>query len=261
MSTSKKVLMLHGYSQSDVIFRAKTAGMRKQLQKKGYELFYPCGPYKLHSKDFNDSEVDLRDSEKSTGMYGWFLKDPETHSYTLEPELLEYLAQFIKENGPFDGIGGFSQGAGLAGYLSTDLWSILPLNKEEQPPFKFAMYFSGFKFEPEQFQAPYETHPIQLKTLHIVGELDSLVTEERSMKLFEACDPSTRTMVKHSGGHYIPNTKPFINMILSWLHAQADENLRELSGSEESAMKNTVNNSDPQLDDDLLDMIDSFGKI
>ncbi|CDO93038.1 unnamed protein product [Kluyveromyces dobzhanskii CBS 2104] len=261
MMSPKKVLMLHGYSQSDVIFRAKTAGLRKQLQKKGYEFFYPCGPYKLHSKDFNDSEVDLNDSQKTTDMYGWFLKDPETHSYTLEPELLAYLGNYIKENGPFDGIGGFSQGAGLAGYLSTDVYSILPINKEDQPPFKFAMFFSGFKFEPEQFQAAYASHPITLQSLHVLGELDTLVPEERSMKLFEASDPSTRTLLKHAGGHYIPNTKPFINNILSWLHSHTQENPTNRPTTEEATKKPTAAEIEPQLDDDLLDMIDSLGKI
>lgn len=259
MSQSQKILMLHGYAQSDVIFRAKTAGLRKQLAKKGFELFYPCGPYQLHSKDFNDSEVDSKDVQKSVDMYGWFLKDLETNSYTLKSELLDYLSTYIKEHGPFDGIGGFSQGAGLAGYLSTDLQTILSLSNEEQPPLKFAMYFSGFKFEPEEFQSQYTEHPIHIPTLHVMGELDSLVTEERSMKLYEACDPPTRTLLKYPGGHYIPNTRPFINNVLSWLQAHSGKTTDDKS--HETSKKATTASSNDHLDNDLLDVIDSLGKI
>lgn len=54
MSEKKKVLMLHGFVQSDKIFSAKTGGLRKNLKKLGYDLYYPCAPHSIDKKRYSN---------------------------------------------------------------------------------------------------------------------------------------------------------------------------------------------------------------
>ena len=202
------------------------------------------------------------DSTNSSDIYGWFVKDHETQSFKLQPEMLEYLKNYIEANGPFEGIMGFSQGASLAGYLATDFSSLLSLNEQIQPNLKFAVFFSGFRMDPEEFQQQYENNPISFPTLHVVGELDTLVPEEKSLTLYEICPESTRTLLKHSGGHYIPNSKPFIANIINWLEAHTSEpDAKKESELAPDAKAQPDTKPKPQLDDDLLNMIDSLGKM
>ncbi|EDO15137.1 hypothetical protein Kpol_413p12 [Vanderwaltozyma polyspora DSM 70294] len=270
----KKVLMLHGYVQSDKIFRAKTGGLRKPLSKLGYDFYFPCGPEHIGQKelkaDDDTEDISKKYNTSNTGedLYGWYKKvgSPTdiTGDYEIKPDTIKYLHDYIVENGPFDGIIGFSQGSGVAGYLLTNFNEILGLTEEEQPEFKFFISFSGFRLEPERFQDSYNNSKIKTPTLLVKGELDTLVTEKRSDTLYEACDESSRTWLVHPGGHFVPSAKPIISQICNWVQAQGMDG--SSSNIDTSLTKTKIetkasNSNIPDLDDDLLDMIDSMGKI
>lgn len=77
---SKKILMLHGFVQSDRIFSAKTGGLRKALKKMGYELDYPCAPILVDKSSLMSSssqkEVEASVAKQFNtdlgGRKGWF---------------------------------------------------------------------------------------------------------------------------------------------------------------------------------------------
>lgn len=262
--------MLHGFVQSGKIFSSKTGGLRKSLKKLGYELCYPTAPIRVDKdilaklygwqdgedkKDINlASEFDS--SNSADHIYGWYLRDgPGTSNFKIDQSTLDYLHDYIVENGPFDGIIGFSQGAGLAGYLLTDFNRILQLSEEQQPKFKFFVSFSGFKFEPEQFQESYGAKLMVTPSLHVQGELDTVVPEERSMKLYDCFEHASRSLIKHPGGHFVPNSKTCVTQISNWVMSH------DSVKSKPAAPVTAAKTDGPDLDDDLMSMIDSMGKI
>ncbi|QLQ79521.1 hypothetical protein HG537_0C01680 [Torulaspora globosa] len=262
--TTRRILMLHGFVQSGKIFSAKTGGLRKSLKKLGYELYYPTGPItvdknaiaKLYGWQEQDLASEFDSSDCADQIYGWYLRDgPGLDDFKLEERVLDYLHDYIIENGPFEGIMGFSQGAGLAGYLLTDFNQLLRLTEEQQPKLKFFVSFSGFKFNADQFQESYGDKPIEIRSLHVQGELDSVVSEERSMKLYNCFDTATRQLIKHPGGHFVPNSKTIVTNIANWI--------QNSESTEKGPTPATTSRKPdgPDLDDDLMDMINSMGKI
>ena len=255
---TKKILMLHGYAQSDSIFYAKTGGFRKNLAKLGYELCYPCAPIKIKGadiRDIGDIASTFNTNSGTDEIYGWWAKTVNDQ-YKISPETLEFLKDYVLKNGPFEGLIGFSQGAGFGGYLCTNFNELLDFTKEQQPDLKFFISFSGFRLYPEWFQEQYEKYPITLPSLHVQGELDTVVEESRVMRLYNACESQSRTMLKHPGGHFVPNSKGFVTKVINWLQA-----VDRGSGTEVEKEEKCADLSTPQIDSDLLDIIDGMGKI
>ncbi|AMD18564.1 HBL338Wp [Eremothecium sinecaudum] len=248
---NKKILMLHGYAQSQEIFRSKTGGLRKALEKLGYELYYPQGPLEIEHVDYgsgnDDNELAVNGK---TDRHGWWRRDA-TGFFTIKQATLDYLHDYIIDKGPFEGVIGFSQGAALAGYLCTDVRGILGLTSDMQPDFKFLVNFSGFKLEPEIYAAKFK-EPLKIPSLHVVGELDTIVLQERTMALYDACHVDSRTLLKHTGGHFVPNSKNFVAKVTNWLKCMN----AEPSSVPKTVVPKTTSRSGPQSD--LLDIMASL---
>lgn len=266
MSEKKKVLMLHGFVQSDKIFSAKTGGLRKNLKKLGYDLYYPCAPHSIDKKALFQSEAEKgRDAAKefstsatSNEVYGWFFRNPDCFtSFDIDEKVFHYLHNYVLENGPFDGVIGFSQGAGLGGYLVTDFNRILNLTDEQQPALKFFISFSGFKLEDKAYQEDYH-RIIQVPSLHVRGELDAVVAESRMMALYDVWPDNKRTLLVHPGAHFVPNSKSFVSQVCNWIQGTSNKETQE---QEDQSEAEQTQFDKPQLEDDLLDMIDSLGKL
>lgn len=219
MSDQKKILMLHGLAQTGEYFESKTKKIRLELEKIGYKLYYPTAPNSYDAADLPDELLgDVEGvSNGSHKVTAWLEDDIGNNTYHIPPTTINFLHDYIIENGPFDGIIGFSQGAGLAGYLITDLNEILGLTEVEQPKLKFCMVFSGFRLAPERYQAKYDDNEISIPTLHVQGELDTITSPEKVMSLFNSCNEESRTFLKHKGGHFIPTAKSVIQKIIEWL--------------------------------------------
>lgn len=216
---AKKVLMLHGLAQSGEYFASKTKGFAAELEKLDYELYYPTAPNSFPPADLPNGLLDEIDDKVSSqsGVIAWLQNKETGDGYYIPETTINYLHNYIIENGPFDGIVGFSQGAGLAGYLVTYFNGLLNLTEEEQPPLKFLMAFSGFRFRGEEHQKQYK-NPISIKTLHVHGELDTVTEPEKVQALYDSCDSSSRTFLTHKGGHFIPNSRGFLKKVVEWLN-------------------------------------------
>jgi dihydrofolate reductase len=225
---SKKILLFHGYAQSANIFSAKTGGLRKSLQKQGYETIYVNAPLLLQGDQLHSSS-DLE-------LYGWWpYGHPDYDMAPAEQTIKDELSKHDLKD--IEGIIGFSQGAGLSGYLSARYTEFIP-------DLKWAIYFSGFKLLPEKYHHHYEPS-IALPTLHVIGELDTVVEEGRSLKLFNSCDESNRLLLKHQGGHFVPNSKGFVTQVINWITSIEQEKPEEMR--EEDL-------------EDMFDAIDNLGK-
>ncbi|KAK9385646.1 serine hydrolase FSH [Lipomyces mesembrius] len=205
-----KILFLHGYTQSGSLFSKKSAALRKALQKLGYTASYPTAPIKLALPDSADLEERAQLEGKSIDdeSFGWWVLDEEKEEeYVGLDKTWAYLAEYIEEEGPFDGTVGFSQGAALAGMLCSQITKIAP----DHPPFKFAVLYSGFGSQLPQ-------HPlISTPTLHILGSLDTVVSEQRSKTLIDACEKDMRVVYTHPGGHFVPSSKNSLNTVTGWI--------------------------------------------
>ncbi|KAK9462401.1 serine hydrolase FSH [Lipomyces oligophaga] len=230
---SKKILFLHGYTQSGDLFYKKTSALRKSLQKNGYSSFFPTAPIHVPVPDSADPDerAVLEGHDIDSSSYGWWIKDPDTGDFLEIDTTWDLLKSFIEKEGPFDGVIGFSQGAALSGMLCNKLMSLCP----EHPRLKFGVFYSGFRSTLPQHE---ELYPIYTSSLHVLGSLDTVVSEERSVALFDACDPATRTVYTHPGGHFVPNSKDSLNVVVGWI----------LSTIEASEAKNQKPSDDDEED-------------
>ena len=143
---------------------------------------------------------------------GWWLSNKDAAILGAErcqPMLeasLDYINQVCREQGPFDGIFGFSQGASLTAILC----SIAARNQTASSPtvyehvnFRFAVLVAGFKSNRINSDVYFDREcPIALPTLHIIGRNDQVIAKEMGLHLTEFF-ASPRVHV-HDGGHHIP---------------------------------------------------------
>ncbi|KAK9236891.1 serine hydrolase FSH [Lipomyces kononenkoae] len=234
-----KILFLHGYTQSGNLFSKKSAALRKSLLKLGFTASYPTGPIKLALPDTADPEE--RSQLEGLGIdddsYGWWVKDEEKQEYVGLDKTWAYLAEYIKEEGPFDGAVGFSQGAALAGMLCAQITKIAP----GHPPFKFAVLYSGFRSPLPQHNYIYSPL-ISIPTLHVLGSLDTVVSEQRSKTLIDACEEAKRVVYTHPGGHFVPSSKTSLTTVTGWILASMKTVELSASGEDEDGWESEFEN-------------------
>ncbi|KAF1841879.1 dihydrofolate reductase [Cucurbitaria berberidis CBS 394.84] len=249
-----KVLMLHGYTQSGPSFQAKTGALRKSLHKafpKGIEFVYPTAPIRLTPADESWLAGTSADTNGTEGgneqpqldAWAWWRMKNQGNSYVYEGlELgLGLIASILKEQGPFDGVVGFSQGGACTAMVA----SLLEPGRREafearvasggvpypesfedgkiHPPLKFAVSYSGFLAGkmapgPQPYQAFYEPK-IQTPMLHFIGTQDVVVEEAQTLALAKACaSTEDKYIVYHPGGHFLPSTqKASVNALIGYI--------------------------------------------
>ncbi|KAJ8936751.1 hypothetical protein NQ314_012171 [Rhamnusium bicolor] len=128
MSQKLKILAIHGYRQNAETFRAKTGSFRKMVHKWA-QFTYITAPHKVilvdDSNDLNKGDEPDIGQSKDEEQYGWFFnRDDKTFRGIRKggPAIgfehsLKLVETVFEEDGPFDGILGFSQGACFVGLL------------------------------------------------------------------------------------------------------------------------------------------------
>ncbi|EPS26890.1 hypothetical protein PDE_01830 [Penicillium oxalicum 114-2] len=269
--------MLHGYTQSGPLFHAKSRALVKHIQKTfpTHEVIasYPTGPLRLRPSDipgYEPSEGNAAATEEDEiEAYGWFRR-----SNTADPPLYQGLedglaavAKVLSEEGPFDGVIGFSQGAAMVSMVA----SLLENGRQEafarfekadangvsgipypasfaapglkHPPFKFAIAYSGFPSPGPRYRGFYESPPLQTRILHILGTLDAVVEESRSRALIDVCagQPEAEGLVVwHPGGHFLPSQRPYLDAAVRFIREQ----LEKSDGKKKTEEEEDVNDMD-----------------
>lgn len=211
------ILCLHGFAQNGVVFSVKASGIRKALKKAGYHTVFVDAPIQLTPADlpFAASSLGADDKAEETNFRGWVYTTPE--KFDIQPAF-DVVKKAYEEHGPFVGIMGFSQGSGITGVLLSSYNEIIGDDKALDS-LKFAIIYSGFKFEHPSVQHYYEKK-INIPTLHVMGELDTLVSNERSQELADIFEGSV--VLKHPGGHYCPSTKDLLKNEVGWVSSVVD---------------------------------------
>lgn len=239
-----KILMLHGYTQSGPLFRAKTRAVEKLMAKALAPLnlvpalIYPTAPTRLSARDIPGYERrgagegegggGSEEEENEVDSWAWWRRDEASGEYRFLEEGMERLAETISEvEGGVDGVVGFSQGGSVAAVLAAAMEEgrAVPEGKEgewvrkvreanEGRELKFAVVYSGFWAVPERLGWVYEPK-VRTPTLHFLGSLDTVVDEGRSRGLVERCeDPA---VVVHPGGHYVPVSKEWVMPLVGFI--------------------------------------------
>jgi hypothetical protein len=246
-----KILMLHGFTQSGPLFYAKTRALEKNLKKAfpaGLTLSYPTAPIRLHPSDLTfGSGLDTEQSaetDEPPDAWGWWRRKGDTEPYTYEgmEQGWQKIATVLQEEGPFDGVIGFSQGGAAAGMLA----ALLEPGRREafeklqssggmrypesfekdtgyitdviHPPLKFAVSYSGFGASNHPLYKGFYEPKIRTPMLHFLGSLDTVVEEKRSLRLVEACEHSEGRVIYHPGGHFLPSSqKQFVGALIGFI--------------------------------------------
>lgn len=214
------------------------------------------GPVKVapETLPFDTSASTFSADANASDFRSWYpYIETESNHFSMEPAFEELKASIIKD-GPYDGIIGFSQGAGVAGILCNSIDSLVP---EKQGKFKFAVLYSGFRPHPE-FLQKYFSPPISTPTLHIMGSLDTVVSEERSMALYNACTEDSRTLMRHPGGHFVPNSKPFVKSVVEYIESHMNEKSEE--GASTTSSNKTEETKKEETPQESWDEFDKIGQ-
>jgi predicted esterase len=131
---------------------------------------------------------------------------------------LQDLESLVDEEGPFDGVMAFSQGAALAASLIVHKLRKDPTGQRRRPVFRCAIFFSGGV--PGELSCIHSTGAaserllsfdsdgeiIQIPTAHIWGATDQLYPTFGPV-LSKLCRSDRRFVYIHPGGHEIPGPK------------------------------------------------------
>lgn len=223
----KKLLCLHGFLQNGKMFSEKSSGIRKLLKKENIQLDYLDGPINLAKADLPfviDDEKWAAIEEQQTNK-AWFYHFDESHKIDIQPAL-DLIKKYIEENGPYDGILAFSQGAALAAILVNNIKQLVP----SHPFFKVCVLFSGYSFTEknasdelvitekyvDHYKKPSDDATMTTEILSIHGSSDNAVPGERSVylnELLQNVGNSVKSSV-HEGGHVVVNKKDFLRPLV-----------------------------------------------
>lgn len=134
---------------------------------------------------------------------------------------IELLDHVVGDQGPFDGVLGFSQGASIAcAYLAH-----LDRRDGSCAPFRFALFFASGGLstdhllllrrlsDGEQRQPFASDAMFSIPSLHVYGTADDL--KDNALAMTRLWQPGSASIVTHPGGHVVPRDPASIGRIVS----------------------------------------------
>lgn len=151
---------------------------------------------------------------KGEPCYAYFDRNLESVRTALQ-DLLDY----IVNNGPYDGVLGFSEGAAFAASLIAQ--QTRRQDHSSSPIFKFAIFLcSAPAVDVEKtlrvFDASVDGEIIHMPTAHIIGAQDEIV--HISIEVSKICDRRTREVFLFPGGHEVPRNPGTVSEIASCIN-------------------------------------------
>lgn len=197
-----RILVLHGFYDSAEIRQNQMKALIRQM--KNIEFVFVNAPFEFVNYNFIPTPI-------TDKRYQWMSYKPEwkgtEFDYDTFEESIAFIVNYINQNGPFDGLLGFSQGAVVCvgALLNVQQWARLP------SCIKFVILIGCPIIVDSRLKPILETFHQQnhLPTLHISGRTDSLITTDMSETTFKCFNPSYAEFYVHKGGHYCPSDSDF----------------------------------------------------
>lgn len=201
-----RILVLHGFYDSAENRQSQMRNLIRSM--KDIEFVFINAPFSFVDYNFLKSS----DNPSNEQRYQWMSYKPEwpvtNYQYDTIKESVEYIVNYINQNGPFDGILGFSQGAIVCAVMAFNIsnWPTLP------SCIKFIILIGCPPINDEAIKPILETSDKNsqlVPSLHISGSNDTLITTEMSETVFKYFNPSLAEFYTHKGGHYCPSDSDF----------------------------------------------------
>lgn len=222
-----RVLALHGFAQDAETFRGKIGAIRKAL-KSTHEFVLLDAPHDVRGAFSSATELASLGASSAGTSRAWFTSGESARAgasrstdegwtrpalsreYVGFDESLAAIRTVIEERGPFDGVIGFSQGATCA-------VAALAAIEELRTSARFVVLVAGFEPLDENMLASVRAAaPLAMKSLHVHGESDALVTRERMTSLAEHFAAASREFWFHDGAHGVPSSA-LAKFLKTWL--------------------------------------------
>lgn len=238
-----RILCLHGFRQNASSFKGRTASLAKKL-KNIAELVFVDAPHELpfiyqpcladpnYCESSSVPQSPPPPPKSCSKKFAWFIApnfseksdtDWKMADSPLDPlqylqqtdgfdASLAYLKNVFSQEGPFDGMLGFSQGAAMVASVCTRQRLL-----KGQMNFRFVILCSGFALK----LADYEQGSINYPSLHIFGNdegNDRQIENQASRELASLFDDGCSVIIEHEFGHIIPTRSPYIDEIRDFLH-------------------------------------------
>ena len=219
-----RILCLHGYHGTGAVLRRQMAPWVEQLSSLA-EFVYVDAP-SLAAGDFGwwhavDSEQD--DAREDPGVEG------AHRHYKGWARTRAAIVRAFAEQGPFDGVLGFSQGAALAGLLVGLRAPDAHPTADRPLRFDFAIVVSGFAGSDRELARLYDRRDAYaLPSLHVVGRSDGIVSPFDSRAL--AGRFAAPVIVEHGGGHVVPGAPEIVVRVRAFLEARMKRRNSTASG-------------------------------
>ncbi|TAQ85427.1 hypothetical protein B7494_g6245 [Chlorociboria aeruginascens] len=225
-----KFLCLPGAFGSAKSFEVQLAPFCKELVSDGTASFYftqgtvPCTPplaftdyygppphYRfiefdgIKGHDILDRLRDFPDGVNPEDVMRELMPKGENDARQNIREALDTLYQTMEDQGPFDGIIGYSEGATIAATMILDEQRRLT-DEGREPQIKAAIFFAGWPpIIPETKQLVLldeSDYVIGIPTCHVIGARDPYI--HGAMALFNVCEGDVAHLFDHGKGHTIP---------------------------------------------------------
>ncbi|KAJ1830455.1 Ovarian cancer-associated protein 2 [Coemansia sp. RSA 2711] len=212
-----KILCLHGFGESAELFKIRTRNIRAVVGEHA-ELVYPDGPIDIGSLHMTTGDlVDPEIASEFTNLGWWWMRRGRSFEARGIGKTLDLIGKLLTEQGPFDGIVGFSQGAALAIVICALLAGRegpLSLGAVEHPQMKFLLLAGAFQLEVPEYEYLYQGE-FDVPSLHIVGAYDTVVEPERSRQV-QGCFAAPEVF-EFVGGHFIPQSPKCARIVRRFL--------------------------------------------
>ncbi|KAJ2963344.1 hypothetical protein NQZ79_g1624 [Umbelopsis isabellina] len=181
-----RILCLHGWMQNAEVMSRNMAAMTQRFND-SIEFDIPTGPVELPTA--------LKPGRPTnTPLAAWMVPQMDDDGNLVDldgfADTVQFLVEYIQKNGPFDGVLGFSQGAGLAVLLllvlSQDDWRNRYNIPSDVPQFRLAVILSGFRFQTPKFAEFYTRGKLDVPTMHVYSAQDAIISVDRSLDLIDS---------------------------------------------------------------------------
>ncbi|XP_072029546.1 esterase OVCA2-like isoform X1 [Amphiura filiformis] len=163
------------------------------------------------------NKVKPLEGEEDSDQRGWwfsardetFVAQEQSEVHPGYEDSLDVIAKAFSEQGPFDGVMAFSQGAAFAAMICA-----LQQSGDTRFSFSFVIIVAGFCSRSSGHAVLYKT-PITLPSLHVFGDTDRVIQKDMSEELLTYFkDPKT---IEHTGGHFVPTSAPQKKLYIAFL--------------------------------------------
>lgn len=221
-----RILALHSWRTSAKIFKEQFARVQLGLEiEELAELVFVDAPHSNKGPPPKDVAGIFEGP-----YYEWFTihksesqqpGGPPITAYMGLEQSEEYLCQIMREQGPFDGLIGFSQGGLMASVLVAQQRAGLLL--QDMPPLRFVLLFGSVMSHHPRHVETYQGR-VQVPSCHVVGHQDWV--KEHAIDL--ARQFQNPIVIMHPRGHVIPRLQgPHLAVLKSYLASFMNKDMQQ----------------------------------